>query len=148
MIMSCVSTLPTGGGSLSRSRGLPRLVTATAASRANWQLLGDGEGIHWPDTDEDLSVAGCSPAPRAPAQEPPDSERAFRRRACTRATRNREPRATQPLSGDRIVQIPEVGGLHHHYEQRGLTTPARIILPANLRLALAIVCPRLAWTGE
>jgi len=36
----------------------PRLVAATAASRANWQLLGDGEGIHWPDADEDLSVAG------------------------------------------------------------------------------------------
>ncbi|RPJ57394.1 MAG: DUF2442 domain-containing protein [Acidobacteria bacterium] len=36
----------------------PRLVAATAASRENWQLLGDGEGIHWPDADEDLSVAG------------------------------------------------------------------------------------------
>lgn len=36
----------------------PRLVAASAASRGNWQLLGDGEGIHWPDADEDLSVAG------------------------------------------------------------------------------------------
>ena len=36
----------------------PRLIAATAASRANWQLLGGGEGIHWPDADEDLSVAG------------------------------------------------------------------------------------------
>jgi hypothetical protein len=36
----------------------PRLMAADAASRANWQLLGDGEGIHWPDADEDLSVAG------------------------------------------------------------------------------------------
>jgi hypothetical protein len=36
----------------------PRLMAANAASRANWQLLGDGEGIHWPDADEDLSVAG------------------------------------------------------------------------------------------
>jgi len=26
--------------------------------RANWQLFGDGEGIHWPTADEDLSVAG------------------------------------------------------------------------------------------
>lgn len=24
----------------------------------NYELIGDGEGIHWPDIDEDLSVAG------------------------------------------------------------------------------------------
>jgi hypothetical protein len=36
----------------------PRLMAANAAARANWQLLGDGEGIHWPDADEDLSVDG------------------------------------------------------------------------------------------
>jgi hypothetical protein len=36
----------------------PRLVAASTAARAKWQLLGDGEGIHWPDADEDLSVAG------------------------------------------------------------------------------------------
>jgi hypothetical protein len=28
------------------------------------------------------------------------------------------PRATQPLTAGRIVQVPEVGGLHHHYERR------------------------------
>jgi hypothetical protein len=45
----------------------PRLLHASAAQRSNWQLLGDGEGIHWPDLDEDLSVAGIlrgSPAPQ------------------------------------------------------------------------------------
>ena len=36
----------------------PRLMAANAAARGNWQLLGDGEGIHWPIADEDLSVAG------------------------------------------------------------------------------------------
>lgn len=36
----------------------PRLVTATAEARATFELLGDGEGIHWPDADEDLSVGG------------------------------------------------------------------------------------------
>jgi len=36
----------------------PRLLRATPAQRANWELLGDGEGIHWPDADEDLSVSG------------------------------------------------------------------------------------------
>jgi len=36
----------------------PRLLHAGAASRSKWVLLGDGEGIHWPDADEDLSVEG------------------------------------------------------------------------------------------
>jgi hypothetical protein len=36
----------------------PRLFLATPAQRANWKLLGDGEGIHWPEIDEDLSVIG------------------------------------------------------------------------------------------
>ena len=36
----------------------PRLVDATPAERGNWRLIGRGEGIHWPDLDEDISVAG------------------------------------------------------------------------------------------
>jgi hypothetical protein len=36
----------------------PRLSAATPEQRANWQLLGRGVGLHWPDVDEDLSVAG------------------------------------------------------------------------------------------
>jgi hypothetical protein len=36
----------------------PRLLHATADQRGNFELLGEGEGIHWPDIDEDLSVAG------------------------------------------------------------------------------------------
>lgn len=36
----------------------PRLLHAPAAQRANYEILGDGEGIHWPDVDEDLSVDG------------------------------------------------------------------------------------------
>lgn len=36
----------------------PRLVDATPAERENWRLIGRGEGIHWPDLDEDISVAG------------------------------------------------------------------------------------------
>jgi hypothetical protein len=36
----------------------PRLLHATADQRRNFELLGDGEGIYWPDIDEDLSVAG------------------------------------------------------------------------------------------
>ncbi len=36
----------------------PALSNATQAQRENWEILGDGEGIHWPDIDEDLSVSG------------------------------------------------------------------------------------------
>jgi hypothetical protein len=36
----------------------PRLIHANAEARSRWELLGDGEGIHWPDADEDLSVEG------------------------------------------------------------------------------------------
>ena len=44
-----------------------RLSDATPAQRANWELIGDGHGVHWPDVDEDISAAGMLagiPAPR------------------------------------------------------------------------------------
>ena len=44
----------------------PRLLHASAEQRSNWRLLGDGEGIHWPDVDEDLSVAGLLRGTAAP----------------------------------------------------------------------------------
>lgn len=34
----------------------PRLGHGTPAERANWRLIGRGEGVHWPDLDEDISV--------------------------------------------------------------------------------------------
>ena len=36
----------------------PRLLRATPEERQRFEILGDGTGIHWPDVDEDLSVAG------------------------------------------------------------------------------------------
>jgi hypothetical protein len=36
----------------------PRLAHASSSERADYQLLGEGEGIHWPQVDEDISVAG------------------------------------------------------------------------------------------
>ncbi len=36
----------------------PRLLHATPEQRRQWELLGDGEGLHWPQVDEDLSVEG------------------------------------------------------------------------------------------
>jgi len=34
----------------------PRLRDASPADRANWRLIGMGEGIHWPEINEDISV--------------------------------------------------------------------------------------------
>jgi hypothetical protein len=36
----------------------PRLRDATPAQRKHWRFIGRGQGIHWPDVDEDISVAG------------------------------------------------------------------------------------------
>ncbi len=36
----------------------PRLVYATMKERNNWRLIGRGEGIHWEDLDEDISIEG------------------------------------------------------------------------------------------
>ena len=36
----------------------PRLAHGTKTERANWRLIGRGEGIHWPDLDEDISTEG------------------------------------------------------------------------------------------
>ena len=35
-----------------------RLSDATPEQRNNFEILGDGQGVHWPDVDEDLSVDG------------------------------------------------------------------------------------------
>lgn len=36
----------------------PSLSQASTSQLQDWELLGGGEGIHWPQLDEDLSVAG------------------------------------------------------------------------------------------
>jgi hypothetical protein len=36
----------------------PRLAHGTPAERDHWRLIGRGEGIHWPELDEDISVDG------------------------------------------------------------------------------------------
>lgn len=75
----------------------PRLLSATAAERENWLLLGDGYAIEWPDLDEHIGIegllagrmsgesrqslerwlaarsSGCAPSPPSPSDaSPPD----------------------------------------------------------------------------
>ena len=35
-----------------------RLTAATPAQRARYEIIGDGQGVHWPDVDEDISAEG------------------------------------------------------------------------------------------
>ena len=68
----------------------PRLLRASVRERRNWRLTGGGEGIHWPDLDEDLSVAGVLAG--RPSGE---SQASFEKWLASRGsrTRKRTPRA-------------------------------------------------------
>ena len=57
-----------------------RLSEATPKQRANWKIIGDGYGVHWPEIDEDISAEGMLygiPArrPRVPSRLRPSSEK-------------------------------------------------------------------------
>lgn len=44
-----------------------RLSEATPEQQAHYEIIGDGQGVHWPDVDEDISAEGMlygMPAPR------------------------------------------------------------------------------------
>ncbi len=48
-----------------------RLSEATPAQRSNYEIIGGGIGIHWPEIDEDISVRGMlggTPARKPPAR--------------------------------------------------------------------------------
>ena len=36
----------------------PRLLHSSEQERNNWRLIGKGQGIHWEDVDEDISIEG------------------------------------------------------------------------------------------
>ncbi len=64
----------------------PRLLHGTPEERSNWRLIGNGEGVHWPDLDEDLSVEGFTSG--RPSGE---SQRSFQRWLDERAERKLKP---------------------------------------------------------
>jgi hypothetical protein len=41
-----------------RREHFERLKNATREQLENYRLIGDGEGVHWPDLDEDVSIRG------------------------------------------------------------------------------------------
>lgn len=49
-----------------------RLSEATPEQRRHYEIMGSGQGVHWPEVDEDISVKGMlygipAPRPRVPA---------------------------------------------------------------------------------
>jgi hypothetical protein len=65
-----------------------RLTEATPAQRANFRLIGAGQGVHWPEIDEDISVEGMLHG--VPARRPRSSAAAARaRRASSQAPPNK-----------------------------------------------------------
>lgn len=51
-----------------------RLSEATPEQRSNFEIIGNGEGAHWPDIDEDISVRGMlSGVPARPSAQPASS---------------------------------------------------------------------------
>ncbi len=68
----------------------PRLLHGTNEERKRWRLIGSGEGVHWPDLDEDISVDGLLAG--KPSGE---SQRSFKRwladRAASAANKRMQP---------------------------------------------------------
>lgn len=74
-----------------------RLSDATPQQRAHFRLSGSGQGIHWPDVDEDISVEGMLRG--VPARRPKSTAS----RAIGTAARSPEPpnKRMQPTRGQR-----------------------------------------------
>ena len=81
-----------------------RLSEATPAQRRNFQIVGDGQGVHWPAIDEDISAEGmlhgvpahrprgvtrAGGAARQSHREPPDKRMRPTRAEARRHTRRR-----------------------------------------------------------
>ena len=64
----------------------PRLLHATLSERSHWRLIGEGDGIHWPDIDEDISTENLLAG--KPSGE---SQRSLKRWLEARAERNNRP---------------------------------------------------------
>jgi hypothetical protein len=62
----------------------PRLAHGTAKERSHWRLIGKGQGIHWPDLDEDISVENLLAGKAAG-----ESQRSFKRWLEQRAARRK-----------------------------------------------------------
>ncbi len=60
-----------------------RLSEATPEQRNNFEIMGSGQGVHWPDVDEDISAVGMLGG--TPARRPKRVAKPQRRRAASTA---------------------------------------------------------------
>ena len=74
----------------------PRLLRGTRAERAKWRMIGGGEGIHWPDLDEDISVESLL-AGRGSGESPESLERWLETRAAGNRRKNGRTARRGPL---------------------------------------------------
>ena len=70
-----------------------RLSDARPAQRANWRLIGDGQGVHWPEIDEDLSVEGTLHGVPANRPKPKETKRETRHRVAAIKPSQRAPKS-------------------------------------------------------
>lgn len=66
----------------------PRLEHANHGERSNWRLIGKGQGIHWEDIDEDISVDGIIAGKASN-----ESQESFKNWLKTRQSREKETNA-------------------------------------------------------
>ena len=74
-----------------------RLSEATPTQRANFRLIGAGQGVHWPEVDEDLSVEGLLHG--TPARRPRPSAAEARVRSQAPPNRRMQPTRQTPARG-------------------------------------------------
>src|SRR5438093_1389891 len=109
----------------------PRLAHATAEERNSWRLLGAGQGIHWPDIDEDVSVANL-----LMGQPSGESQRSFKKWLADRR------KATRPERGHVSADLESK-------RRRGRTTAGVALLPkANVEPQRHVREFRLDAVGE
>jgi hypothetical protein len=68
----------------------PRLLHGTAQERSSWRLIGNGQGIHWPALDEDISVANL-----LMGQPSAESRSSFKKWLAGRAKPSRSPKRSR-----------------------------------------------------
>jgi hypothetical protein len=68
----------------------PRLSHATALERNSWRLIANGQGVHWPALDEDISVGNL-----LAGQPSAESQSSFKKWLAGRAKPGRSPKRSR-----------------------------------------------------
>ena len=74
-----------------------RLSEATPAQRAHFRLIGTGQGVHWPDVDEDISVEGLLHG--SPARRPRSTNTVAKGRRGAPPNKRMQPTRQTPMRG-------------------------------------------------